>query len=71
MLTVRHNPSAFEKTIASAFADVKQGVTPEADSLPSMTTPVTIVTTPEDVALTVAALNATTAVLNYAAATRK
>lgn len=71
MLTVRHTPSNFEETIAGAFAGVQQGVSPEGNVLPSMTTPTVAATTPEDVALTTAALEASSAALNYAAATRK
>lgn len=72
MLTVRHTPSNFEETIAGAFAGVQQGVSPEGNVLPTMTTPtVAAATTPEDIALATAAVNASTAALNYAAATRK
>lgn len=79
MLTVRHNPSNFEEAIAGAFAGVEQGVSPESNMLPSMCTPTAATpatpaaasTTPEDVALATAAVNASTAALNFAAATRK
>lgn len=73
MHAVRHKTQELDSAVASAFANVEQGVAPTQEGMPSMSTPtaVTVATTPEDVSAVAATVSAATSVAQLSVATQK
>ncbi|WP_265445258.1 hypothetical protein [Flexivirga meconopsidis] len=61
---MKYDNGALEAAVNTMLGDARPGLAAQAGAEPVMTTPATVVTTPEDVALVTASLNATAAVVN-------